>query len=278
MTSSPDSACRWSARSAWLCAAVIALLEIVVDVALTLSSRNIHALKRWLTDDPLLAKGILRVLRAALWLFVAYFFSRPASIRLFIERTGLRQGPTLFGWGVAWVAVGIGILNVYGATRGLTSPTMGIRAFSGGGPAPLLFYVVFVIVAAPFFEEVVMRGFMYRAFRATYGRFFSAASVICVAAYFHSSVLSPSLYTLSCLISLWILLCAVQEKTWCVWNCIVCHGMYNATVTMKWPICAALMILLLPACACGTRSACAPIQGVEDLGKNSLHAEKHETP
>ena len=196
----------------------------------------------------------------------------------FLKRTGLNQGPSLIGWCAAWAAIGIGLIDVYRARRGWTSPTKGAGAFAERG---LLFYALFVTSATPFLEEVVFRGFLYRAFRGSYSGFFSTVSVICVLAYFHWVAVSHSLYSLCCLVSIWALLCALREATPGVWNCILCHSAYNAAVTVKWPICLLGMILLLPLCAYfrrgGTPSARAfesedSADQVTHLPRKSAHA------
>jgi len=98
-----------------------------------------------------------------------------------------------------------------------------------------------------------MRGFLYRAFRGSYGRALSTALVICFHTYFHWGLVSRSLYTLVYLSLLQVLLCMTRERTGNVWNCILCHSAYNAAVGVNWATYFIGMILLFPFCVRSTQ-------------------------
>jgi membrane protease YdiL (CAAX protease family) len=189
-----------------------------------------------------------------MWLLIVCRLSRNQSIRCFIQNIGLRHGPDLLGWSGAWAAIGIAMLEHYGVVKGWALPSQNARGFFYQGGKALEVYILFVILVAPFFEEIVLRGFLYRAFRGGYGQLNSTLLVLCITMGFHWSVMSNSLYTPMCFILLSILVCMLREWTTSVWNCVLCHAAYNAAGTVTWQIYVVSLMLLLPYCAYRTRS------------------------
>jgi len=192
--------------------------------------------------------GATVLVQGSYWLFFALWFSKENSVRFFSFHAGLQKRLNLFGWIAAWLAIGIGFINHFGAVRGWTAssirPAYGYQ-FTGGAWLFFIFKSVFVV---PFYEETVTRGFLYRAFRSSYGKFFSTSLIICFSAYFHWWDVSHSAFTLLCLATLWTLLCIVREWTGNLWNCLLCHVAYNAIADKQWLVCIIGMILILPFC------------------------------
>lgn len=151
-------------------------------------------------------------------------------------------------------AIGIAMLEHYGVVKGWALPSQKARGFFYHGGNALEVYIFFVILVAPLFEEIVLRGFLYRAFRGGYGQLNSTLIVLCITMGFHWSAISNSLYTPMCFILLSILVCMLREWTTSVWNCVLCHAAYNAAGTVTWQIYVVSMMLLLPYCAYQTRS------------------------
>jgi membrane protease YdiL (CAAX protease family) len=108
------------------------------------------------------------------------------------------------------------------------------------------FFALKTILLVPFYEEVVTRGFLYRAFRGTYGVPSSVFVVVLFSGYFHWSSVSRSLFTFFSLALLWVLLCIVRETTTSLWNCILCHSVYNCAGLHLWLPAAIALVLLLP--------------------------------
>jgi membrane protease YdiL (CAAX protease family) len=243
----------WKARNAWQCWLALVLLELVITIWLRIAQNN-PASDNWLLTHEYSIQCALKVFRVGLWLSVAFWFSGAQSVRDFIQSTGLSQKPTLLGWWGAWIAIGIGFVCHFGVLKGWSSPDRVTRGFINNGGANLVFYVVFVISAGPFFEEVVFRGFLYRALRGSYGRFLSTVIVLCMVAWFHWSAVIHSSWTTACFSLLGILLCVMRERTGSVWNCVLGHAAYNAAGILTWPYYIVGMILLLPYCAYGSRS------------------------
>jgi membrane protease YdiL (CAAX protease family) len=223
------------------------LLELVISIWLRIAQSH-PASANWLMLHEYTVQNSLKILRVGLWLSVAYWLSGAQSLRNFAQNTGLSQRPNLLGWLGAWVAIGISFIDGIGIAKHLTSPNEVTRGFFSHGGEALLFYILFVISLGPFFEEVVMRGFLYRAFRGSYGRFLSIALVVGAGAWFHWDAVIHSLWTPACLFSLWVLLCVIREWTGSVWNCVICHAAYNAAGSAPWPFYVVGMFLLLFCC------------------------------
>ena len=108
-------------------------------------------------------------------------------------------------------------------------------------------YAACTVLLAPFYEEMVMRGFLYRSFRGSYAFLPSTGFVLLIVAYFHWGLLSPPL-SFACIAVGSILLCAIREWTGSLWNCILFHAAYNATVTLRWPFYVFGLLAVLPLC------------------------------
>jgi membrane protease YdiL (CAAX protease family) len=238
----------WTARNAWWCVLALILFELTISVGIRILQRS-STCASWLVVNEYAVQNAIKVFRAILWIVTAYWFSGLRSARRFFQHVGLSQQPTLLGWWGAWVGVGIALFDRFGGAKGWTSPHPISHGFYREGGQVLLFFVLYVISVGPFFEEVVLRGFLYRAFRGSYGWVACMLIVICVAVNFHWGAVSGSWFSAGCLISLWLLLCVLREWTGNVWNCVLCHAAYNATQVLIWPIYLAGMVVLLPLCA-----------------------------
>src|SRR6266487_3461398 len=208
--SSPSPKVTCGSRAAWACALTLVGLSLGISEILRIWSQNSPSFTHWLRTNSFVAQNALKILRATLWISVAYYFSGARSARDFLQRVGLSRRPSLPGWWCGWVAIAIAILDRYGGTKGLTSPNPVARGFYRQGGEVMLFFVLFVVSVGPFYEELALRGFLYQAFRGSYGLLLSAFLVVCVSAYFHWGPMTHSFWTPACLVSLWILLCMVR--------------------------------------------------------------------
>ncbi len=238
----------WSSRTAWRCIVALVIAEFMMSLSVRLAFSGAGG-TAWLDAHRYSLQTAIKVLRFVLWLSIAYAFSREHSPVRWALSLGLGHPPTTGGWWCGSVALGISLLDYYGGARGLTSPNPVAHGFYQRGGGLLLFYVLYVVSVGPFFEEVVLRGFLYRAFRQSYGRLSSTAAVLGVGAYFHWAQLTHSFWTPVCLILLWMLLCMVMEWTGNIWNCILGHAIYNAAQVLKWPIYVGAVLLFLMLCA-----------------------------
>ncbi len=236
---------KWTASGGWGCLLALVIFEFLLALAIRVTEVN-RSSANWVKVHGYAIQMYTMVLRASVWLVLAYVFSRAPSPRSFISSAGLSRYPTMLGWCGTWLAVGTGLIGLYGTHRGWTAPNRVVHSFYSRGGEPLLFFVLFVTSVGPFFEEVVIRGYLYAAFRGTYGRVLSTFVTISVSTYFHWSSIARSPCTAACLILLWVLLCLLRERTGTIWNCVMAHAAYNAAQTVTWPTYVGPMILLLP--------------------------------
>jgi membrane protease YdiL (CAAX protease family) len=228
-------ATRWNSRQAWKCALTLILLETLVLFSIRAATRNSGAFASWWGHSAL-ALATSMAIQGGMFLIVTLLFSRSKSVDEFLSRTGLRLRPTLSGWLFCWLAIGIAFLDLYGKARGWTASGR-LATDYYRDRAAVYFSLLGSSVIVPIYEEAVTRGFLYRAFRGSYAAPFSIVLIICFSTIFHWAAMSLSLFTAGCLISLWIMLCFVREKTESLWNCILCHAAYNSVVRGQWQLC-----------------------------------------
>jgi membrane protease YdiL (CAAX protease family) len=82
----------------------------------------------------------------------------------------------------------------------------------------------------PFVEESIMRGFFYRAFRGSYSVAVSTLLVVAIALATHWTQDYRSWVALIALGAGNVLFCFLRERSDGLWDCILCHFVYNATV------------------------------------------------
>ena len=241
-----DEPVGWTGSAAVLCAIALIVLTSLLDEFMRAGRR--HSLG--FADFANSLSGRLAYIAAldGLLLVTVLLFSRPLSAPDFLTRIGLSRQPTLAGWYACWVALGLAVLDHYGAAREWTASA---RTPPQRGRYPtehMVFLVSTSIIIGPLVEEIVTRGFLYRALRASFPLIASIGLVVCFSAFFHAGSMGRSVFTAACLVSLWVTLCIVREHTGSLWNCVFCHCVYNAAVMRQWALCTAGMILFLLLC------------------------------
>jgi membrane protease YdiL (CAAX protease family) len=236
----------WQAREAWFCTLILAVVSFCFDRMLWYISRS-GSSEASLLRSPFGATS-RRVVLAALWVGIAFLCARRRSFPEFLRRLNLTAPPSLLGWFVAWLAIGIGWLNLYGVIKGwIPQDRMSLNYYTHGG-AVWWSYVASVVLLSPFYEETVIRGFLFRSFRGNYALIPSMFFTLCVFGYFHWNLLRFPICFVSIVIAT-ILLCAVREWTGSLWNCILFHAAYNATEILRWQYYILGMFVLFPLCA-----------------------------
>jgi membrane protease YdiL (CAAX protease family) len=144
-------------------------------------------------------------------------------------RQGLRYFPA--GVGFALGLTGVWLTRIRMENFADNYPLM--RPFIHlSGPQRYLLLIVLVI--GPIFEEIIMRGFLYRAFRKNYGITLSVSIIVLAAMLTHPGVMASSPLLFLFLGLFQAILCLILENTGNLWNCIACHCDYNATVASAW--------------------------------------------
>jgi hypothetical protein len=236
----------WEAANAVSCALTLIVLWSGTAALVRLAQRDTVA-ANWLAEHQYEAENALSFLRALLWIGAAYFFSRVRSVQRFAERCGVDRMPTIRGWLYAWIAITISLLLHLASARGWTSGSSAPGYASQGG-STYEFYVIFVSLIAPFYEEVTTKGFLYAALRTSQSRLVSTILVVSLQAHFHWYAMTHSAATPICLTGLWVLICVAREQTSSVWDCVICHSAYNASQLFGWPVYVLGMAMILPVC------------------------------
>jgi membrane protease YdiL (CAAX protease family) len=218
-------------------------MSFITNEVLWIADRNSHSFASLLYAHRNLTQAALLLTQGSLSLCIVFLFARIQSVHNFFNQVGMSHQPTLSGLFAACVAVGIGYLALYGVVKQWIPPNQLFRSFYYQGGWAKWFFIVDALLIAPFCEEVVRRGFLYRAFRGSYKPPSSICFVLCVHAYFHWGTISQSLCTFTCLVLVEIWLCLIQEWTGNLWNCVLCHAAYNATQNLPWYIYSIGLIL-----------------------------------
>jgi membrane protease YdiL (CAAX protease family) len=92
------------------------------------------------------------------------------------------------------------------------------------------FFLVPLLLLAPFIEEVVNRGFLYKAFRGSYSLEISMALLVVLAIITHWQQCHNSPSATFSLSVLTIVQCYLREKSGSLWDCILCHFVFNASL------------------------------------------------
>jgi membrane protease YdiL (CAAX protease family) len=162
-------------------------------------------------------------------LAITAYFAKAKSIKELSNALGIGTRPNAFGILGASAGVGLGILGVYAARRGFvpdSAVTRALRYYDADARS----YLVALLLIGPVAEEIVMRGYLYQAFRGSYGVAASIVWTLGIAAVTHFDVIAGSSITLFLLMILNGILCILRERTSSLWNCILCHLAYNATL------------------------------------------------
>jgi membrane protease YdiL (CAAX protease family) len=237
----------WTARDGWRCFLALIIFETLLALILH-AAHGISALAGLLRDHETLVQSVVKIIRAGIWLSLAYWLSNTRTVCDFIRVIKLDKKPTLGGWFATLIAVVIALLGNYSLVKRFDSPDPAAMFFFKSSGWAFWFYVLFVVSLGPFFEEVVLRGFLLTAFRGNYGILASSMAVISLGMFFHWGPVMRSPYSALCLILLWALLCCLREWTDNLWNCVFAHLFYNAAGIVKWPIIVCGMLAFFVIC------------------------------
>jgi len=95
-------------------------------------------------------------------------------------------------------------------------------------------YLSVSLLLAPFFEEPLFRGFLYRVFRRSYKTSTACVIIVSLALILHMDRAFSSLWIAFSLTLLNVLLCLTWEKSLRIWNCVLIHLIYNSTLLIGW--------------------------------------------
>jgi membrane protease YdiL (CAAX protease family) len=162
---------------------------------------------------------------------IAVYFARTESLVTFCKGFSLDRKPSDYAWRGVVLALMIrmfGHLMIHlGWAKGVHLGVVSSIEHTQGPER--YFFLASLVLLAPFFEEVIYRGFLYRAFRGSYPVAISMAIILAWTANTHWSQYSQSLMAAFGLSLLTIVQCWLREKSDSVWDCILCHLAYNGS-------------------------------------------------
>jgi membrane protease YdiL (CAAX protease family) len=212
----------WKARDAWKCIAMMVIFSFLFQFFERALASHFPAFRRWHGEG--LGYLLVGILYNLTFLLTAFYFARTDSIASFIDATGLRKKPSDYVWfGIVFtVLLRAGSYFIREKT-GITGNSYALYKHAIG--TERVFYAAPILLAA-FWEEPFMRGFLYKAFRGSYPIWTSIALMVVFNAITHSMYLRSifATFTLSCMT---VMVCYLREKSGSLWDCILCHLIFN---------------------------------------------------
>ncbi len=163
---------------------------------------------------------------------VIWLFLRPPSVGEYFRQLGLRFPPRDVSLPLIILGLALGFAANYLGSRFSAEAAANstfLKSFAKGSYEGAYLYAV-TLVAGPFLEEMVMRGFLYQTFRKGYGVPVSVAALVFIGTLTHWKVATASVWFFLILAFLQVALCLTFEKTKNLWNCIALHVAYNAVI------------------------------------------------
>ncbi len=221
---------RWSARDAWKCIGMILIFEFMLDLVLFTMDSHFPGFYRW--RETGLGYFSTAILHYAIGLLTAAYFARTELLISFWKGFGLDHKPSDYVWFGIVAALTIRFIGhfmlIHGWGNGVSNHD--IASFRNTLGPERYFFLVPLVLFAPLFEESIYRGFLYKAFRGSYSIGISMALIIAWTVfnhwtqYFHSWIAAFELSILT------VVQCYLREKSDSLWDSILCHFAFNASL------------------------------------------------
>jgi membrane protease YdiL (CAAX protease family) len=219
---------RWTARDGWKFIGMMIVFDVLWYVVMRGLRLQLPSVYELMWGGPFFL--FRRFVFVSIPLVTAAYFARTESFESFWIATGLNRKPTEYVWfgvvaalAVRWVGH---ILLALHLARGSPDPYMSMFHRTVGFGR--FVYLVPMLMAA-FVEEPANRGFLYKAFRSSIPVPISMIFVVMYTAYRHwaqYSYLGVAVITLS---AITVAQCYLREKSGSLWDCIICHFVFNAS-------------------------------------------------
>ena len=208
---------KWNSSNACKCLVSMAFANIAITGAIV-------PLNRYGIRSPLLLLATYLCSLLA-FLIITILYSDVKSLRVFGEHFGfLAPRPHAFITAMLFGGA-IGASVLYMAKNSLLSPHN--RLAEGLGINNVI-YLNIILLLAPFWEEVIIRGYLYKAFRQEYSVAETICCILAITVVAHNSLMRSAPFGGCALLILNIILSLFREKEKSIWNCIICHFVYNA--------------------------------------------------
>ncbi len=215
-----------SARNAWKCLGAIFLLYLALGVFLAVFVAFVPTGREWVSEHRSLKTIILSAGDILLLLVPTLWFARIQSFSEFKTTFRLNSPPNKKVW--LGIACAVGIQGMIWIAARLGIPVQGIampNSASIGLSEKFLYFLPFLL--APFWEEIVMRGFFYASFRKSYSVASSIIFVVGITALTHLGQFFGSITGAIGLSAFVLVLCWQMERTNTLWNCVLTHLVAN---------------------------------------------------
>jgi membrane protease YdiL (CAAX protease family) len=221
---------QWSARDAWKFFGMIIVFYLVLGFVGGSLYFLFPPLRVW-SRSPF---GVIamRVIEAGLWILTAAYFARTESVASFCKAVSLDRKPSNYVWFGIVAALAIRLVSHFVFVLQLAKGSYtnyDLWAFKEtSGPGRYLYLLP--LLTAPFWEEAVVRGFFYKAFRGSYSIPAATTLIVAWTALTHWDQYRSSSWAAIALSALTILQCYLREKSDSLWDCICCHFAFNASL------------------------------------------------
>ena len=170
----------------------------------------------------------------AMCLLVAAYFARTETLASFWEGFGLVRKPTNYVWFGVTMALAIRFFGHFMLTNGWGKGVYNYDLISFRNTIGFERYLFLLplVILAPMFEESIYRGFLYKAFRGSYPIVVSLILLIVWTANTHWRYYSHSWIAALDLTMLTVVQCYLREKSDSLWDCILCHFAFNASLLL----------------------------------------------
>lgn len=218
----------WSAKDAWKCLGMFVVVEFVIGFLRFAVQARSPGFSHFVHSGA--GHFTFACIFYGLDILIMLYFARVESFRDFKEAFGLASGPSPLVWFAVVFALVLRFAGHYlivtGWAKGVTTTSLWGFAHSVGLERWL--YLAPALMA-PFGEELYMRGFFYRAFRGSYPIILSTGLILGVTALTHWEQVHRSGFAAVAIGALTIFQCFLRERTGNLWDCIICHLVFNAT-------------------------------------------------
>ena len=218
---------QWRAKDAWKCIGILICFQII----LAIPEHLVHS------AFPIFYRSGLGsicnyVLFFAIWTITACYFARTETLATCYKAFGLDRKPTYFIWFglVMTLIIRFATHLMYLHHWGRGSYSHDVIAFRNTVGFQKIFFLILPIILAPIFEEVVNRGFLYKAFRASYPVAVSMLIMVVWTLWTHFDYWQHSWIAVLNYCAWTILQCYLREKSPSIWDCIICHAVSNAVL------------------------------------------------
>jgi len=230
LPSGQGTGARWTTVTAvrCLCGCVVSLIAILAMIVIV---SVLFPRLPYLVRTPL-GSVALQLSAYAVVFAVVLYFARTGRVTDFRANFGLSRPPTAGSLLATSLGLGLAIAAVYLASLDTVIYRKKLSViFSEAAPVERIYLVALMVPIGPLIEELILRGFFYRAFRGSFGVTASIGSVLLIHTLAHWSTVSKMWSVLLATGILNIALCLMRERTGNLWHCIACHVAYNAMLS-----------------------------------------------